>query len=186
MVPDQVNRTIIVIWGVIFAAGGGVLLAMGAGAAGSGLAGQPVITKSHFAFITGHQGWSWGIIGAVGAVLVAVGVWWLIAQLRITRGMRSLEIEPDRGSGRATVPTRLLSAAVAADLDQTPGMEQGRARLVRRRGRPELELRAKLNPHADIHAARRHIEGVVIPHAREALAPQPLPARVTVELARSR
>jgi len=186
MLPDQVNRTIVVIWGVMFAAGGGALLAIGAGAAGSGLANQPVITRSHWAFITGHQDWSWGIIAAVGVILVAVGAWWLLVQSRIPGGMRRLEIEPDRGNGGATVPARLLVAAVVADLNQTPGMEEGHARLVRHRGRPELELRAKLNPHADIHAARRHIEGMVIPHAREALAPQPLPARVTVELARCR
>jgi hypothetical protein len=186
MLPDQVNRTMIVIWGVIFAAGGAALLAIGAGAAGTGLAGRPVLTRSHWAFITGHQGWSWGIIVAVGAILVAIGTWWLIAQLRVTGGMRRLEIEPDRGSGGATVPARLVTAAVAADLDQTPGMERGRARLVRRHGRPELELRARISPQADIHAARRHIEDVVIPHAREALTPHPLPARVTVELGRWR
>ena len=186
MLPDQVNRTIIVIWGLVFTAGGAALLAIAAGAAGSGLAGQPVITKSRWAFITSHQGWSWAIIVAAGAILVAVGIWWLIVQLRIAGRMRRLEIEPDRGVGGTTVAAHLLTAAVAADMDQTPGMEQGRARLVRRHGRPELELRAKLNPHANIHEARRHIEGVVIPHAREALAPQPLPARVTVELGRWR
>lgn len=186
MHPDQLNRTILVVWGLIFAAGGAALLAIGTGAGGATLAGQPVITSSHWAFITTHRVWSWGIIVAVGAVLVALGSWWLIVQLPVLRGMRSVYIEPDRGSGGATVPARLLAAAVTADLDQTPGMEHGRARLVRHRGRPELEVRAKLNPHADIPAARRHIEDVVIPHAREALAPQPLPARVTVELGRGR
>lgn len=186
MLPDQVNRAIVVIWGVLFAAGGAALLAIAAGAAGPGLAGQPVMTRPHWAFITGHRDWSWGVIAAVGVILVAVGAWWLLVQLRIPAGMRRLEIEPDRGSGGATVPARLLAAAVAADLNQTPGIEEGRARLVRHHGRPELELRAKLNPHADVHAASRHIEDVVIPHAREALAPQPLPARVTVELARRR
>ena len=127
-----------------------------------------------------------GLFGIPLAVLVALGIWWLIVQVPVFRGMRSLYIEPDRGSGAATVPARLLTAAVTADLDQTPGLQRGRARLVRHRGRPELELRAKISPHADIQAARRHIEDVVIPHAREALAPQPLPTRVTVELGRRR
>ncbi|HLI37301.1 MAG TPA: hypothetical protein VKV80_08160 [Streptosporangiaceae bacterium] len=184
MLADRANRAVLTAWGLVFAAGGAAILAAGAGAGGPALAAQPVLTRARWALVAGNETASWAAVVAGGVILLALGVLWLVAQARTDR-LRRLEIDPDRGHGGAHMDGQALAGAVSAELDKTPGLQRGRARLVSRRGGPELHLRVRLSPYADLHEARHHIEAVVIPRARQALAPAPLPALLRLEIARS-
>jgi hypothetical protein len=184
MHPDRASRAVLTAWGLIFAAGGAAILAAAAGAGGPALASQPVLTRAHWALVASHETASWAAVIAAGAILLTLGIWWLAAQASTGRLPR-VEIDPDRGHGGAHLAGQALAGAVSADLAQTPGLQRGSARLASRRGAPELHLRVRLSPYADLKEARDHIETIVIPHARQALAPAPLPAQVQLEIART-
>jgi len=184
VLTDRANRVVLTAWGLLFAAGGAAILAAGAGAGGPGVATQPVLTRAHWALVTGHETGAWAAVIAIGVILLALGAWWLTAQARTGR-LRYLELDAGHDRGGAILVGQALADAVSAELDETPGLQRGRVRLVGRRGGPELHLGVKLSPYADLEEARRHIEAVVIPHARQAIAPDPLPARLRLEIARA-
>lgn len=92
--------------------------------------------------------WPWASGGA-GVLLVVLALWWLAAHL------------PRRGTGPVTLPgtsrsSRLLidpsaPAAVAADvLAEAPGVRSTRGRVIRDRGSLVVELKATVEPDADL------------------------------------
>lgn len=184
MKTDGVNRTLLTLGGLLFLGSGGGILAAGLGAFGPGVKGRPVITADSLRMLTSNDTRAWAVIIAVGVVSVLLGLAWLLLQPRVERLTR-LDLEADHGRGRVRLSARALTDAVATEVEQVHGVERAAARLIRRHGIPELRMAIRLTQRADLGEARRHVEDVALPHAREVIAPDPLPSRVRLDLARA-
>lgn len=184
MTPDRVNRAVLTLWGVVFGAAGAAILVVGLGAFGSAVAGQAVIDTAAAGMVTGHDRWAWTAVVVAGVTVALVGLWWLWKQAQADR-MRRVDLEPDRGHGWVRLSAQALVDAVDTELEKIPDVQNARVRLVRRRRGPQLHLTVRLNPHGDPDEVRHHVETAAIAHARQAVAPDPLPARMRLEIARS-
>lgn len=178
----------------LFAAGGLLFLACGAaiGIIGQGAVdlfglpepGRPVITPDIRQMLMANHTWVWGTTAAVSVLFVLIGLFWLLSQLRSERLVR-MDLEPDRGDGYLRLSVRALTDAVTRDVQTVHGVQGAAARLVDRRGKTELHLVLRLSARADVSEVREHVENVALPHAQQVLAPDPLPSRVRLEVARS-
>ena len=183
---EGLNRFLFTLGGLLLLGSGGVILVAGLASFGLAPPGQPVITPDVLRMLTLHDSWLWGITAGVSVVFLVLGLIWLLSQLR-TQSVARVELEPDRGSGHVRMSASALTDVVSGEAWQVHGVEAAGARLVRKRKRrpAELHLALRLSPRTDIGEAREHLENVAIPHARQAVEPDPLPSRIRLELTRS-
>lgn len=187
MKTGRLNRELFALGGVLLLACGAAIGVLGLGAVnlfGIPEPGQPVITPGIRQMLVTHHAWVWGAAAGVSVALVLLGLYWLLSQLRSERLAR-VDLEPDRGSGHVRLSARALGDAVTREVQTVHGVEGAAAHVVTRRGAAELHLAMRLSARADIGEVREYVENVALPHAQQVLAPDPLPSRVRMEVART-
>lgn len=184
MTTERLNRVLFTLLGLVLAAAGAAILVAGLGVFPPMPADRPVIAPPDDAMLVTNDLWAWIAITVLGVATFVVGLWWLLAQFGVDR-LRRLQLEPDRGRGGMQLSAGAFADAIKAELEQVPGVQSGRAHLAGRRGATELRLTARLSPYAETAEVRRHVETVVIPHARQVVTPDVLPTRLRLHIARS-
>lgn len=92
--------------------------------------------------------WPWAS-GAIGVVLVLIGLRWLVSHLRSAR-VSQLNLRGTSSDGRLRVSTKATAAAAAGVLADHPGVRSARGKVNRDRGQLVVDLRASLTPDADL------------------------------------
>ena len=173
---DAVNRAMLTVLGLLLLAAGGFGLAAGVGAF-PGPADPPVLSGEvrHFAATTP---WFWWAAAGVSLIVAALGLLWLLAQLRSDRVGR-LDLTTDPNDGITTLRASALTTAVTNESERLRGVTRATASLRQRRGR-RLTLLVDHAEYAEITAVRDGLEHAVAAHARQALEDPQLPLDITL------
>jgi hypothetical protein len=151
------------------------LLAAGAAAAAwqtgrllpSGMTGGEPLALPWARDVGDRAWWPWAV-GALGVVLIALGVRWLVAHLPRRPGRTALAgSEP---TGRLSLDLQQVASAAAAELATHAGIRSARGHTVEDRGRVLVRVVATVEPDALLPAVvasadltRQHLEGAVGP-----------------------
>jgi hypothetical protein len=92
--------------------------------------------------------WPW-TTGAVGALLVLLGLWWLLAHLP-RRNVGQLVLPGSGRTGRLRVDPSGLASTAAEVLADTPGIRTAHGKVQRDRGQLIVALSATMDPRADL------------------------------------
>ncbi|SPT51779.1 alkaline shock response membrane anchor protein AmaP [Actinomadura madurae] len=174
--PAHVNRTGLILLGIVLAAAGGGGFARGLGAFGDTRASAPVLTGQARRFADDH-GWFWPAVAAAAVVLALLGLAWLLMQIRSGR-LRGLALEPDAEAGTTRVEAKAIAGALEAEIGEYPGVHRVRARLIGSSKRSELRLNIAYGHDADPAELRRRIQDEAIPRLCTALERGSIPTVV--------
>ncbi|MEU4538807.1 hypothetical protein AB0G15_28555 [Streptosporangium sp. NPDC023825] len=127
-----------------------------------------------------YNPWLWWVIAAAGIVLALFGLRWLLAQGRRNRlgGMR-LESGP---AGVTEVDTGSVTDAAAAEAGTHPAIINATADMIGTNAHPAVRMKVVVAEDAPMSAVREQLGGVVIPHMRQALETERMPAVARVSL----
>jgi hypothetical protein len=164
--PAHVNRTGLILLGIVLTAAGGAGFARGLGAFGDARASAPVLGEAR-RFADDH-GWFWPAVAAAAVVMALLGLAWLLMQIRSGR-LRGLALEPDDEAGTTRVEAKAIAGALEAEIGEYPGVHKVRARLIGSSKRSELRLDIAYGQGADPAELRRRIQDVAIPRLCTAL-----------------
>lgn len=133
-----------------------------------------------------RQGWVPWVAGIGGAVLVLLGLWWLLAHLP----SRRVHTEPLPGSsagaqGQVRVDLKAVAARAAEELARLPGVTGCRGRALRDRGQKVIELRPTIAADTDLAAFARGVDSEAA-RTQEVLGGTPTALRVRTQAERTR
>jgi hypothetical protein len=130
------------------------------------------------------DGWWWPVVIAVLAVLLLIGLWWLLAQVR-TRRVRQLRVDSGDGQG-ALLRGRALESVLTSESEAFDGVRWAGARLVGKRGNPSARLVLGLEPHATPYEVVAGLDSSVLERARTSAGLDALPAEARLRAVRHR
>ncbi|MEU8382303.1 alkaline shock response membrane anchor protein AmaP [Streptosporangium sp. NPDC048865] len=174
------NRLGLLIVGLALMVLSALTIARGAGAFRQAPAGNPLVDGSVRQPFATYDPWLWWVIAAAGIVLALFGLRWLLAQGRRGRlgGMR-LDGGPD---GVTEVDTGSVTNAAAAEAGTHPAIINATADMVGTSRHPAVRMKVVMAEDAPMSAVREQLGGVVIPHMRQALETERMPAVARVSL----
>lgn len=178
--PAHLNRTGLILSGVVLTAAGGAGLARGLGAFGDGRASAPVLTAGARRFAEDNA-WFWPAVAAAAVVLALLGLAWLLAQGRTGR-LPGLALEPDAGAGTTRLSAKAIAGALEAEIGEYPGVQNVRARLLGSSRAPELWLNIAYGRDADPAELRGRVQDEAVPRLRAALERDSVPTVVRLRL----
>jgi hypothetical protein len=180
MHADRINRTVLLIVGLLMAAAGLAVTLASSGTFGTAWAAR-VLTDNRVSTYAGGQGrWLWPVIGVVALVILLLALRWLVAILFGTDRIRDLGLRTgDRD--RVTLAGSAVGDAVSAEIATYRGVRAARAKLTGSDERPVLAIRVDTDLDADLAAVRDRIERDAVAHARQALDRPDLPVRLDLE-----
>ncbi|NRQ37220.1 alkaline shock response membrane anchor protein AmaP [Nonomuraea sp. NN258] len=174
------NRWGLALVGLILTLLGALALARGLGAIPAAPAGTPMADGGLRSFFARTSPWIWWAVALVSIVVALLALRWLFAQgRRDTRGSLRLESGP---GGVTEVSAGGMAHAVAADLESNPAVLSASADLAGTRRRPAVRLRVVADERAPMDELADHLARVAIPHMREALEVDHVPAVARVSL----
>ncbi|WP_069811976.1 alkaline shock response membrane anchor protein AmaP [Streptomyces sp. TP-A0874] len=136
--------------------------------------------RTHFR----SAGWWWPVVFAVLGVLLALLLWWLLAQLRPGR---LAEVVVDSGDGvGARLSGTALAAALAAEAEALDGVSRARVALIGRRRAARARIRLLLEAHADPGETLARLSGAGVRHARQSAGLDRLPTEARLKAVRHR
>lgn len=143
------NRVLTLLAGVVL-----LLLGLAAAAWGAGWLVQvwttaPETLQLQTATDTFEMAWWPWAAGIAGAVFVLLGLWWLLAHLP-RRGVGMLSLPGSAREGRLLVDPAGAASTAADVLGDTPGVRSSSSRVLRDRGQLVVELKAVVEPTADL------------------------------------
>lgn len=165
---DRLNRTLLILLGLLLLAGGVVSLVRSFGGFGTRYARDSMITRAEGRFVDRNGAWVWTVVAVVAVVIALLALRWLLAQLRSDR-VGHLDLEPDDRLGATTLQSSAITTAVCEEIESYRGVASAKARLLHSAEQPDLVLEVKLDERADIAATRTRIEQEAIAHARQSL-----------------
>lgn len=175
----RLDRSVLVLLGLLLTAAGVLALLLGGGVFGSDLRSQAVLDNATGRFFGDNGAWLWPVIAVVGLLIGLLALRWLVAQLTPTAA-GDLQLERPSPHGRTELAPSAVTSAVTRELKGYRGVTGASARLVGDESDPTLRLRVQLDARADVAALRARIEGEAVEHARQALDEPALP--VTLDL----
>ncbi|MDX3517975.1 alkaline shock response membrane anchor protein AmaP [Streptomyces scabiei] len=183
-----VNRVLLALVGLLLAAVGGAVLAVGLGVDPPSWwphHGRKDVLLSDADRTRWHDsGWWWPTVIAVLAVLVLLALWWLTAVLR---RHRLAEVLVDTGDGEgALLRGRAMEGVLTTEAAEADGVERAHTRLTGRRDAPEARIRLLLQPHVNPGEALHTLTSQALSHARDSAGLAELPAEVRLQAARHR
>ena len=178
---DIANRIALAVLGLLLVAAAGAGLAAGLGAWASVPADRPVLDPGLRDFAE-RNSWLWAVVAAAGLVLAVLACRCLVVQMRTDR-VRVLELEADPRTGYTTIPTRVLTDAVATEIAGYRGVRRVTARTIGTAAHPRIVLHVELADRAPIGEVRRRIDGEAIAHVRTALQDPGLPVQLELAVA---
>lgn len=179
---DRVNRTVVTIIGALLLGIGVYGLLRGAGAFGDSSADDRLSTSDVTDFVADNERWLWATVAIVALLVALAAASWLRSQLRSSPSLSQLAVATGEGSGRTTLDTAAVNAAVTRDVEADPDVNSASVRVVPTGDAMGLDVRAVVADHGDVHAVRRRIETEVLERARTALGRPDLPATLRLRL----
>lgn len=164
---DRINRTLLVLAGLLLTAAGVAVLAQGLGFFGTRNAHKPVLPGTWSTFIRDNP-WYWWAVAALCVVVALLMLRWLIAQLHTNR-LNHLNVEPDNRDGETILHAGAIADAVEHEAQGYPGVNTATMRL---RGTPSShrhQLTVVLDARADLDALRTRLNHRTIPNFRQAM-----------------
>ncbi|MGB8381347.1 MAG: hypothetical protein WCG47_08870 [Dermatophilaceae bacterium] len=181
--PDAVNRTVLLVIGVLLAAASALGLVAGIWGLPGARPDDPVVPAGWAAYTHDHA-WVWWAIAVVCLLVAWIGLRWLLAQLRTDRLAR-MDLTADARDGLTVVHAGAIGDAVQAQASRVPGVARASASL-QGSARPRLHVVVDLTHRADIAQVRDALETGVVDDARNALGQPQLPVELELRLARAR
>lgn len=179
---DRVNRTVVSIIGLVLLAIGGYGLLRGAGLFGDDRAEDPLLLRSVQDFVADTEPWFWAAVAVISLLIALAAARWFAEQVTPSPSLSTLNVASREGSGRSTLETSAVGAAVARDIEADPDVADARVRVVPKGSNIGLDVRASVVDTGDVHAVRQRIETVVLERARTALGRPDLTADVRLRL----
>ncbi|MEV0312199.1 hypothetical protein ACGFJC_34630 [Nonomuraea fuscirosea] len=176
------NRLGLALVGLVLAVLGGSALARGLGAFSRdwAAADTPVVDGNVVGFFARNSPWIWWLVALAGLVVAVLGLRWLVVQgRREARGRLRVEGGP---SGVTEVSPGGMERAVAADVATSPAVLSADANVRCPRGHPEVRLRLVADESAPMGELAEHLTTVALPHMRDALDRDQVPALARVSL----
>ncbi|MFC4112387.1 hypothetical protein [Nonomuraea zeae] len=161
---------------------GGASLARGLGAFSQNWAAArtTIVDANVVGFFARTSPWIWWALALVSVVVALLALRWLLVQgRRETHGPLRLESAP---TGVTEVSAGGMANAVAADVESSPAVLSADADMVGGRGRPEVRLRLVADESVPMSELSRHLSAVTLPHMRDALDRDHVPAVARVSL----
>lgn len=169
----RLNRTVLVLIGLVLLAAGAAALARGLAVSALGRPDAPLLTPA-LARYPADQAWFWPAVAAGSIILTLLSLRWLFTQTR-TGAIKRLSLEPDHARGVTVLPADAAADAVADDIATYPGVDRVKAVLVGPPAAPWLRLSVDVEDRADLDALRSRIEGDALAHLRTALELDTIP-----------
>ncbi|MCF6472406.1 alkaline shock response membrane anchor protein AmaP [Nonomuraea sp. MG754425] len=159
---------------------GGSALARGLGAFPQNWAAArtTVVDGNVVAFFARTSPWIWWLLALAALVVAALALRWLLVQGR-AEPRRALRVEAGP-EGVTDLSAGGIDRAVAADVESGPSVFHAAAHLVGTR--PEVRLRVVADEAAPMDELTRHLSTVALPHVRDALDRDRVPAVARVSL----
>ncbi len=179
--PARLNRTLLVLIGLVVLVGGVFVIALDAGLLALWPRTAPVLPS-----VPSAGGW---VPWAAAVVAILIGLLclrWLLAQTirRPKTGTWTLTEDPARGA--TTIDADTGVAPLVAEIETYPGVHNASARLSGSRTQPVLHLVVGTEDGADITELRERIDTEALPRLRQALDLDALPADVLLRLDQAR
>jgi hypothetical protein len=178
---DRLNRTLLTVLGLLLLAAGALGLALGWGAFGDDLAGDPVLGPAIEDFVARSEPWFWPLCALAALVLAYLGYRWLRAQLGFTPAKDSLGWQEEE-QGYTRVRAGAATDALAADIEGQRGVRSASARLLDTGPEGELALQVDLHDDASVGGVRAYLEQQALPRFDSALEAESLPAHARLTL----
>ncbi|KWX05460.1 hypothetical protein TH66_01815 [Carbonactinospora thermoautotrophica] len=171
----RLNRTVLVLIGLVLLAAGAVALARGLAVFPSvlGRPDAPLLTPALARYPADHA-WFWPAVAAGSIILTLLSLRWLLTQTR-TGAIKRLSLEPDHARGVTVLPADAAADAVTDDIATYPGVDRVKAVLVGPPSAPWLRLSVDVEDRADLDTLRSRIEGDALAHLRTALELDTIP-----------
>ncbi|MFF0380946.1 alkaline shock response membrane anchor protein AmaP [Streptomyces sp. NPDC004286] len=186
MRSGAVNRVLLALAGLVLFVLGGSVLAVGLGAPSpswwphSGR--HDVLLSRAERTAWRDQDWWWPALIALLAVLLLIGLWWLVSVLRRHR-LREILVDTGDGTG-ALVRGGALESALADDAARRRGVAGADTRLSGRRTSPALRAGLRLEPDASPAAALADFTAHPLGAARDSTGLETLPTEVRLRKVR--
>lgn len=169
------NRWGLALVGLVLAVLGGLVLARGLTGAAT-----PLVDAGTRAFFVRNSPMIWWAVAVVSILIALLALRWLFAQGRRDTHAR-LRLESGPG-GVTEIAAGGMAHAVAADVESSPAVLNADADLVGPRGHPEVRLRVAADEAAPMSELSEHLSRVTLPHLRDALDRDHVPAVARVSL----
>jgi len=167
----RLDRTILLLLGLILTTGGVLALLTGLGVLGTGLRHRAVFDNTLGRQFGHHGGWLWPLCAIAGLLLGLLFARWLRTQLTPT-STGPLELERPARHGRTELPAHAITDAVTADIRAYRGVTAVHTRLAGTNRDYQLLLRVSLDDRADPATLRSRIQEHAINRMRQALTAQ--------------
>ncbi len=179
---DRLNRTLLVLIGLLLVGLGLLGLLRGAGVLG-GDADDPIISPWLRAEARERQVLLLSLAAAAGVVLIWLGFCWLTAQLPKDRPVSDITLGRTKHATRVQVSAKAITEALAADVRRLNGVTDASARVVR--GQPlTIDLDVSLEEGTDLTATSQAITERPKRRLLEALQLPDVELRAKLKLAR--
>ena len=176
------NRWGLALVGLVLTLLGGSALARGLGAFPQDWAAArtTVVDGNVVGFFARNSPWIWWLAALVSLAVALLALRWLFVQGR-RQTRRTLRVE-DGPTGVTEVSAGGMAQAVAADVESSPAVLSADANLVGPQTRPEVRLRVVADESVPMGELSRHLSTVALPHMRDALDRDQVPAVARVSL----
>jgi hypothetical protein len=179
--PDRLDRLVLTALGLLLAGIGAYGLARGGGLFGDRAADDPLLSPSTRRFVADNQLLFWLAAAAVALLVAGLGYRWLRAQFPASKTVRQVHF--DAAAGAVRLDAGAAARALEDDLQAHPDVRSAKARLLRGRPRPDVELRVGVADDVDVPALARWIEEEALRRFGQALEVSELTGRMEVRFA---
>jgi hypothetical protein len=152
---DRLNRTLLVLLGLLLVGLGTAGLLRGGGALG-GEAGDPIVSPWLRAEAHGRQALLLSLLAVAALVLIWLGLTWLLAQLPADRPVSDVALGRTEHASRVEVSAKAVTEALAADVRRIDGVSDASAKVVRQHPLT-IDLHVSLEEGTDLRMASQAI-----------------------------
>ena len=170
-----VNRTALIILGLLLAAAGVLGLVLSTGGFGQRRETSAVVPRD-LRTLAADSWWFWPALAVLALVVAVLGGRWLLAQAHVDR-LGRMDFTDNPREGTTTLDASAITGALAAEVEEIHGVTGASAHLRARRG-PRVDLTVDLTRRADVAQVRNELETEVVPRLRQALDTPELPVSI--------
>ena len=182
MHADRLNRFALLVFGVLVLAAGIGALAMSVGLFGKTYSHHALFANFISRYIGRHGQWLWPAAAALGVVIALLALRWIFSLLVSTDRSGDLEMPGPRRTGRTTVKSSALTAAVTTEIESYRGVASAKARTLGDPAAARLHVDVTMLRGADIAELTRRIDTEALAHARAAMGRDDLPIRLDITI----
>lgn len=175
---DGVNRTLLLLLGIVLLAAGVAALALGLGAFGDARAQSAVLPGGLIDFVGSNGAWFWPLVAVVSLLLAYLGWRWLKAQFPAPRRVDDIDLTDDPKEGFTRARANGPAHGFAQDVARHPSVDTAKARMLSNGSAPQIGLRVDVFENGDIESVREHVGGPALERLRRTLGKEV----VTVDL----